>query len=99
MADTDKERALEAARLEMQISEAATEARKNTAVMAYFDSVEAAAIDAILECDALDDEARLKLTVVGQTVRSLKKYLLKAQDMREFVQNNINNLTEEPKDG
>ena len=83
----------------LEISQAALQAQQNQAVMAYFDGVEAKAINALLGCDALDDAKRLRLTVVAQTVRQLKQYLHDARDMGAYAEGMLKQLDKEDLNG
>ncbi len=66
--------------------EAAEQALQNTAVMEYFSQVERQSIDRLLDCDLLDDEMRLKLTIVAQTTRKMRKFLEEKRDLRRFLE-------------
>ena len=79
----------------MRLAEAAQEAQRNEAVMAYFEGVETSAIDALLGCDVLDDAKRLRLTVVAQTVRQLKQFLNDARDMGGYAESMLAQLDKE----
>jgi len=79
----------------MRLAEAAQEAQRNEAVMAYFESVETRAIDALLGCDVLDDAKRLRLTVVAQTVRQLRQFLTDARDMGAYSESLLKQLDKE----
>ena len=74
--------------------EAAEQALKNSAIVDYFDTVEQQAVDALLNCDMLDDERRLKLTVVAQQCRKLKDFLHEKRDMRRIVESELELLKE-----
>lgn len=85
------ERRLELGR-ELDVVGAAEQALQNSAVMAYFREVESQAIDALLNCDLLDDAMRLKLTVVAQQCRKLKEFLEQKRDLRRLIEDELNSL-------
>ena len=72
--------------------EAAEAALGNAAVMDYFRDVESQAIDALLNCDLLDDALRLKLTVVAQQCRKLREYLEQKRDLRALIEDELKAL-------
>jgi hypothetical protein len=83
----------------VQLSQAAQQAQQNAAIVAYFDGVEAKAIDALLGCDVLDDTKRLRLTVVAQTVRQLRQYLNDTRDMGAYAEGLLKQLDKEDLNG
>lgn len=85
------ERRLELGR-ELDVVGAAEQALQNSAVMEYFREVESQAIDALLNCDLLDDAMRLKLTVVAQQCRKLKEFLEQKRDLRRLIEDELNSL-------
>ena len=60
--------------------------------MDYFRDVESQAIDALLNCDLLDDALRLKLTVVAQQCRKLREYLEQKRDLRALIEDELKAL-------
>jgi len=70
----------------------AEQALSNNAVMDYFAEVERQAIDALLGCDMLNDELRLKLTVVAQQCRKLREYLEQKRDLRALIEDELKSL-------
>lgn len=95
MANQDKEKALTERRkelLEVGVAEAALE---NTAVMDYFRSVRAQAVDAMLNPTFEADEKLLwRVRATAQTVDGLLKYLEEKRDMRAFIEDEIKSLEE-----
>ena len=71
----------------------AEQALQNSAIMDYFRAVEVQAIDALLDCDLLDDAMRLKLTVVAKTTRKMRQYLEEKRDLRRLVERELEALT------
>ncbi len=71
----DRQQADEEYRAQLRLGEAARAVLGNEAVQAYFDAVEAKAIDAMLACEPVQDLERLRLAVVAQTVRQFKQFL------------------------
>ncbi|GEM_PF-2118082 len=88
MNEQDEKRQLELGR-ELASIEAAEQALQNSAIVEYFDAVEKQAVDALLDCDMLDDERRLKLTVVAQQCRKLKDFLHDKRDLRRMVESEL----------
>lgn len=91
---TDNTDALLARQRELDVVAAAEQALQNSAVCQYFDEVEEQAIAQLLDCDVLNDELRLKLTIIAQTMRKLRSYLHETADMRRFVETEIEALKE-----
>lgn len=71
----DRAQADAAYRADLRLAEAAQAVLENEAVMAYFDAVEAKAIDAMLACEPVQDLERLRLAVVAGTVRQFRQFL------------------------
>ncbi|TNE58623.1 MAG: hypothetical protein EP341_03135 [Sphingomonadales bacterium] len=92
---TDNTDAMIARQQELDVIAAAEQALQNSAVCRYFDEVEERAISQLLECDVLNDELRLKLTIIAQTMRKLRSYLRETADMRQFVETEIEALKEQ----
>ena len=93
MNEQDEQRQRELGK-ELASIEAAEQALQNSAIVEYFDTVEQQAIDALLNCDMLDDERRLKLTVIAQQVRKLKDFLHEKRDLRRMVESELELLKE-----
>lgn len=92
---TDNKDAMISLQQELDFIAAAEQARQNSAICQYFDEVEERAISQLLECDVLNDELRLKLTIIAQTMRKLRSYLHETADMRQFVETEIEALKEQ----
>lgn len=71
---------------------AAEQALMNDAITQYFDEVEKQAVDTLLGCDVLNDELRLKLTVIAQTVRKMNDFLHEKRDLRALVESELEAL-------
>lgn len=94
MANQDnKETALTAKRKELLEVAEAEAALANTAVMSYFETVRAQAVDAMLNPTFDADETTLWRTrATAQTVDGLLKYLEEKRDLRAFIEDEIKAL-------
>lgn len=70
----------------------AEQALMNDAITQYFDEVEKQAVDTLLNCDVLNDDLRLKLTVIAQTVRKMNDFLHEKRDLRALVESELQAL-------
>lgn len=77
---------------ELNLVLAAEQALSNDAIAQYFDEVEKQAVDTLLDCDVLNDELRLKLTVIAQTVRKMNDFLHEKRDLRALVESELQAL-------
>lgn len=89
----EQERA--AHRRALVLAEAAELARSNAAVTAYFNEVEARAVETLLALPPQADLERLKLAVVAKTIRELRAFLEDARDGGVYAQEMLARMDQE----
>jgi hypothetical protein len=71
----DQERQEREANQALRLAAVARDAIRNEAVQAYFDEIEAKAIDAMIAAAPTEDLERLRCAVVAGTIRGMRRFL------------------------